>query len=133
MQEKNSWTPMPLVPVSWGEVFDKITILQIKLARIQNPAKAANVEKELRSLSLIAGDVARFPAALPPLIEALRTVNSELWDIEEGKRQAEKSQTFDAAFIALARAVYIKNDRRAALKKEINLLLGSMIIEEKSY
>jgi hypothetical protein len=124
---------MPLVPVSWGEVFDKITILQIKLERIQNPLKAANVEKELHSLSVIAGDVGRFPAALTPLIEALRAVNSELWDIEEGKRQAEKAQNFDAAFIALARAVYIKNDRRAAVKKEINLLLGSMIIEEKSY
>jgi len=133
MSIKTTWEPMPAIPVSWGEIFDKKTILEIKVQRLADAVKKANVEVELRALSQIVGDVARFPSALPALIAELRLINGKLWDIEEGKRRAEKNQCFDAEFIALARAVYIENDRRAAVKKQINLLLGSTIVEEKSY
>jgi hypothetical protein len=119
-------------PVSWGELADKITILEIKAERIQDDVKRVNVEKELR---LLREKMALAPAsdALSTLIDALRAVNLELWVIEDDIRDCERDKNFGARFIELARAVYIKNDRRAALKKEINLMLDSGIIEEKSY
>lgn len=119
-------------PVSWGELADKITILEIKAERIQDDVKRVNVEKELR---LLREKLALAPAsdALSTLIDALRAVNLELWVIEDDIRDCERDKNFGARFIELARAVYIKNDRRAALKKEINLMLDSGIIEEKSY
>jgi Family of unknown function (DUF6165) len=122
-----------LVPVSPGEVLDKITILRIKTARMTDPAKLANVRRELEVLdstwraSPYGGrDVAADEAAL-------QAVNERLWDIEDRIRDQERAQDFGATFIALARAVYIENDERAAIKKRINLALGSAIVEEKSY
>jgi hypothetical protein len=122
-----------LVPVSPGELLDKITILRIKAARIAEPAKLANVRAELELLErtwaesqFARADVARETAAL-------EAVNARLWDIEDRIREQERAQTFGAEFIALARAVYVENDERAAIKKRINLALGSAIVEEKSY
>jgi hypothetical protein len=122
-----------LVPISPGELLDKITILRIKAARIMDPAKAANVRLELdllektwRDCGGAAHDVAREE-------RALEAVNERLWDVEDLIREKEAKQTFDREFIELARAVYVSNDERAAIKKRINLQLGSRLVEEKSY
>ena len=122
-----------LVPISPGELLDKITILRIKTARILDAAKVANVRLELdllertwRQSPFAAADVTRDE-------RALQEVNERLWDIEDRIRDKEAHQTFDREFIELARAVYICNDERAAIKKRINLQLGSRIVEEKSY
>ena len=125
-----------LVPVSFGELLDKIAILQIKSERMSDPAKLANVRNELSALEKTwmahpaAGsggqDVARLRAEL-------KAVNERLWDIEDDIRVKEKAQAFDAEFIRLARAVYFENDERARIKKDINLALGSSYVEEKSY
>jgi hypothetical protein len=122
-----------LVPVSPGEVLDKITILRIKVARIQDAAKLANVKLELSLLEQTWKDsgAAAHDVALDE--RALENVNGRLWDIEDRIRDKEAHQTFDREFIELARAVYICNDERAAIKKRINLQLGSRLIEEKSY
>ena len=121
------------VPVSPGEVLDKITILRIKTARMTDPVKLANVRRELELLLRTWGespyahhDVGRDEAAL-------QAVNERLWDIEDRIRDKERAQSFDAEFIALARSVYVENDERAAIKKRINVALGSTIVEEKSY
>lgn len=120
-----------LAPISAGELIDKITILELKAERISDPAKRANVQRELSELEALR---ARHRLdGLDVLTADLRTVNETLWDVEDELRLLEVEQRFDARFIALARAVYQTNDRRAALKKEINLLVGSAIIEEKSY
>ena len=123
-----------LVPVSPGELLDKITILRIKVARIQDAAKLANVKRELALLQQTwkdSGAAAVHDVALDE--RALENVNGRLWDIEDRIRDKEAHQTFDREFIELARAVYICNDERAAIKKRINLQLGSRLIEEKSY
>jgi Family of unknown function (DUF6165) len=122
-----------LVEIGAGELIDKITILQIKAERMTDAAKLANVRHELGVL-----DQAR-AAHLAPSTEGarletdLRTVNAALWDIEDAIRECEAAGDFGPRFIELARAVYKTNDRRAALKKEINLLTGASIVEEKSY
>jgi len=122
-----------LVPLSPGELLDKITILRIKVARIQDAAKLANVKRELALLEQTWKDsgAAAHDVALDE--RALENVNARLWDIEDRIRDKEARQTFDREFIELARAVYICNDERAAIKKRINLLLGSSLVEEKSY
>ena len=122
-----------LVPLSPGELLDKITILRIKVARIQEAAKLANVKLELSLLEQTWKDsgAAAHDVALDE--RALENVNGRLWDIEDRIRDKEAHQTFDREFIELARAVYICNDERAAIKKRINLQLGSRLIEEKSY
>jgi Family of unknown function (DUF6165) len=122
-----------LVPVSPGELLDKITILRIKVARIQEAAKLANVKLELSLLEQIWKDsgAAAHDVALDE--RALENLNGQLWDIEDRIRDKEARQIFDREFIELARAVYISNDERAAIKKRINLQLGSRIVEEKSY
>lgn len=121
-----------MAPISVGELIDKITILSIKISRVEDPIKLENVTKELIQLKAIA-DQLDAPVELTVLYKQLLMVNSELWDIEDKKRQHEKEQLFDDNFIQLARQVYIKNDYRALLKKKINLLVGSEIVEEKSY
>ena len=122
-----------LAPVSFGELLDKIAILQIKSERMHDPAKLANVRNELSALEqtwmvhpAAGGDVAKLRADL-------KAVNERLWDIEDEIRVKESQQAFDAEFIRLARAVYFENDERARLKKDINLALGSAYVEEKSY
>jgi len=118
-------------PISVGELIDKITILKIKSQRILSPAKLKNIEQELQLLEEL-----RDSSGIPNVElqqSQLYLVNSELWDIENYKRACEQTQQFDLMFIEAARNVYLKNDRRAEIKREINLLAGSMIVEEKSY
>ena len=122
-----------LVPVSAGELVDKITILRVKAARIGDPAKEANVRRELALLEVEAAQHLPDSPQLQALTEELTGVNAALWDVEDGKRDCERRQDFGPDFVALARKVYIENDRRAALKRQINDLTGSEIVEEKSY
>jgi len=122
-----------LVPVSPGELLDKITILRIKVARIQDAAKLANVKLELSLLDETWRECGGAQHEVAPDERALQNVNERLWDIEDRLRDKEARQTFDRDFIELARAVYICNDERAAIKKRINLQLGSRLVEEKSY
>jgi hypothetical protein len=122
-----------LVPVSFGELLDKIAILQIKSERMSDEVKLVNVRKELDALS---ATWLEHPAARTDIIELrarLKAVNERLWVIEDDIRIQEKNQAFDAEFVRLARAVYFENDERAKIKKEINLALGSVYVEEKSY
>ena len=121
------------VPVSVGEVLDKITILQIKLAHISDAAKRANIKNELDALlPLVAGD-AFTTDQMQALMAELKSVNEALWDIEDDIREKEAAKSFDAEFIRLARTVYKTNDKRAEIKKQINLATGSALVEEKSY
>jgi hypothetical protein len=122
-----------LVPVSPGELLDKITILRIKSARITDPAKVANVRLELGLLEKTWRESGCGGANISGDERALHDVNDRLWDIEDRIREKEALQTFDRDFIDLARAVYMYNDERAAIKKRVNLALGSRIVEEKSY
>ena len=122
-----------LVPISPGELLDKITILRIKAARILDAAKLANVRLELDLLEATWRDCGCASASLAQDEHALQHVNEQLWDIEDRIRDKEAQQTFDREFIELARAVYVSNDERAAIKKRINAQLGSRIVEEKSY
>ena len=122
-----------LVPVSPGELFDKITILRIKVARIQDAAKLANVKLELALLEQTWRDWGGTAQDVSLDERALQNVNERLWDIEDRIRDKEAKQCFDRDFIELARAVYVSIDERAALKKRINLQLGSRLVEEKSY
>ena len=116
-----------------GELIDKITILDIKAVRIADPAKRANVGRELAALTR-ARDRAIPPSArLDALTARLREVNADLWDIEDRIRECERDRDFGPVFVELARSVYRTNDRRAALKRAINDLLGAAIVEEKSY
>lgn len=124
---------MVSVPISFGELFDKITILRIKSELIRNPEKLLNIKTELAALSSAAKEYVPDTPDVSDLVETLYTINRRLWDIEDGKRDAERRKVFDADFIELARQVYIQNDRRADIKRQINLALGSAIIEEKSY
>lgn len=121
------------IPVSVGELFDKITILRIKLKRFADAAKRKNVKLELEALEKAVTKVPVSSPELDALVGQLEEVNNTLWDIEDGKRQAERDQNFGADFIELARQVYIRNDKRAEIKRKINMLTGSVIIEEKSY
>jgi hypothetical protein len=122
-----------LAPISAGELVDKITILRVKAERIGDPAKEANVRKELALLETTAREHLPDTAEIARLTEELTAVNAALWDIEDGKRDCERRQDFGEGFVALARRVYIDNDRRAAIKRAINAAAGSDIVEEKSY
>ncbi|WP_367345207.1 DUF6165 family protein [Stenotrophomonas bentonitica] len=121
------------VPVSFGELLDKISILQIKSERISDPAKLANIRAELSALEKTwmahpagARDIAKLRAEL-------KEINEKLWDIEDNIRLKDQAGEFDAAFVALARSVYLNNDERARIKKDLNSALGSLFVEEKSY
>lgn len=122
-----------LVPVSPGEVLDKITILEIKSERIQDEAKLVNVRRELALLQATWAQSVTEDKTIRQLHSQLKDVNEALWDIEDAIRDQERKQNFDERFIELARNVYFTNDRRSRVKKELNLHLGSQIIEEKSY
>ena len=121
------------VPVSPGELLDKITILRIKAQRMRDPAKVSNVRLELRALEALWDASASSTIDIEADMSALFRVNERLWAIEDDIRDKERAQTFDAEFIRLARAVYFENDERAAIKRRINATLGSSIVEEKSY
>src|SRR5580692_12291091 len=121
------------VPISPGEMLDKITILRIKSARMNDPQKLANVRLELDALEQTWGASAYAKADIEAEMTALLKVNERLWVIEDDIRDKERAQAFDAEFIRLARAVYFENDERAAIKRRINTALGSGIVEEKSY
>ena len=122
----------PLLPIAWGEVFDKHSILVTKKLRLTDPAKLRNVQHELWEIEKVLQPHG-FGPELAHAYRELLIINGSLWNIEDGKRQCEKEQRFDAHFIQLARQVYLLNDQRAALKRKINVLLDSDIIEEKSY
>ena len=121
------------VPVSPGELIDKITILRIKSQRMNDPQKLHNVRLELEALQGTWSGSAFAGSDIEAEINALMTVNERLWVIEDDIRDKERAKAFDAEFIRLARAVYFENDERAAIKRRINLKLGSSIVEEKSY
>lgn len=122
----------PSVPVSWGELLDKITILEIKGERITRAEARANVTREYRLLRAIGAEVLN-RSGVAQLVAALKRVNEALWEIEDAIREQEAKRQFGTEFVKLARAVYQRNDERAALKREINLALESELIEEKSY
>ena len=125
--------PELLVPISPGELIDKITILEIKSARMSDAAKLKNVRTELALLNETWRASAYSATDISAEWTGLREVNMQLWDIEDRIRDKERDAKFDAEFIELARAVYVTNDERAAIKKRINTKLGSTLVEEKSY
>jgi len=122
-----------LVPVSFGELLDKISILRIKSERIGDPAKRANVRRELEALERTWSANPAAAVDVSALEQGLRAVNERLWEIEDAIRVKESRQEFDEAFVQLARAVYFENDERARIKRELNVALGSAYVEEKSY
>ena len=123
----------PLVPISWGELFDKITILQIKLDNLTSKNALKNVEWEFKKLQSIL--IKYFPNSIEAkqLEEELKKINQQLWDIEDDIRDKERKRSFDDEFIQLARSVYIINDERSRIKRKINDIFGSEFVEEKSY
>ena len=121
------------VPVSPGELLDKITILRIKSQRMTDPGKLANVRRELDSLEEVWKSSAYSAVEVTADVDALLAVNARLWQIEDDIRDKERAKAFDAEFVRLARAVYIENDERAAIKRRLNVKLGSALVEEKSY
>jgi uncharacterized protein YukE len=121
------------VPVSPGEVLDKITILEIKSERMSDPEKVANVRVELALLKETWDRAVASDDVIRRLHDELKEINEALWEIEDDIRDKERVREFDERFIELARAVYFTNDRRSKVKKDLNLHLGSEIIEEKSY
>lgn len=122
-----------IVAVSWGELIDKISILEIKRAKLTDTAQLANVEHEHATLCAARDATLPKGANIDDSFAALRTVNETLWQIEDDIRDCERGQDFGARFVELARSVYITNDERAAIKRQINAALGSDIVEEKSY
>lgn len=119
--------------ISIGEFFDKLTILEIKKERIKNEEKLVNINNELNGLNKLLSEQGFSRADIKDEIAALKEVNEALWVIEDDIREKESQKSFDDRFIELARSVYIENDKRSRIKREINLKLGSDFIEEKSY
>jgi len=122
-----------LIPISPGELLDKITILRIKADRIKEADKLANVQNELKMLEAVWSQAVDQDDTIQQLTVELTSINESLWDIEDDIREEERHRRFGERFIELARSVYVTNDRRAEAKKKINLHLGSAIVEEKSY
>jgi Family of unknown function (DUF6165) len=123
----------PLVPISWGELLDKITILEIKTERLTSEAALKNVRNELARLSAIVLAQDTLDPKIATLKAALKRVNETLWQIEDDIREKEAKKTFDEEFISLARAVYRNNDERGRIKRDINTLMKSELFEEKQY
>jgi uncharacterized protein YukE len=121
------------IPVSAGELLDKISILEIKSERMADPDQLANVRAELAMLLEAWRNSVDEDAALQALHQQLREVNRKLWDIEDAIRARERADDFGPDFIALARSVYLTNDQRSRIKRELNRVLGSPLVEEKSY
>ncbi len=122
-----------LIPISPGELLDKITILQIKAERIADPVKVANVKTELAMLNKVWDESVEPDDVITSLSAELKSINETLWEIENDIRDEERSGRFGERFVELARAVYVTNDERANAKKKVNLHLNSTIVEEKSY
>lgn len=118
------------IEVSNGEIIDKLTIIQIKLERISDKAKLENLQKEYKILAEASSAII---SQDDPLYIALYQVNCDLWEIEDRIRDLERNKNFGSEFISTAREVYIKNDSRSELKREINIRTSSGLIEEKSY
>ena len=123
----------PQVPILWGELFDKITILQIKLENLTSKNALENVEQELKKLQSILTQNGPKTMETIRLEGELRQINQQLWGIEDKIRDKERTNSFDDEFIQLARSVYITNDERSRIKRKINDMLGSELVEEKSY
>ena len=123
----------PLIPISWGELFDKITILQIKKENLQEKNALKNIKVEHDQLNKIYNSNFLEDENAKRFMTSLKQINKKLWDIEDKIRDKEKSKEFDREFIELARNVYFTNDERSRIKKNINKTYGSQIIEEKSY
>lgn len=119
--------------ISYGEFLDKLTILEIKNERITDKTKLKNIQNELKLVQQLWQDCAASKIDIHSELTALKTVNEKLWTIEDDIRDKERQQCFDQGFIDLARSVYFENDDRANIKREINLKLGSDLVEEKSY
>ena len=123
----------PLIPVSWGELFDKITILEIKIENLKEKNALNNVKTEHDQLNTIYNNNFLKDELARVLFNDLKEINQKLWDIEDKIRDKERSKKFDKEFIELARNVYFTNDERSRIKRNINETFGSKIIEEKSY
>lgn len=124
--------PMPMIPVAWGELIDKLTILEIKRERLTSPKALESVRLEHSALERVLGDK-RTDAQLRQLRDTLRAINEQLWEVEDLLREHEAGQDFGDVFVHLARSVYRLNDERAAIKRTISLQLNSEFLEEKSY
>lgn len=131
-EEGGAWSA-PRVPVSWGELLDKTTILEIKERRLRSPGAVANVVRELEILRGALAPALEACAPLAGLMAELAAVNEVLWEVEDRIREKEAGGVFDTEFIELSRAVYIENDRRGALKRRVDRLMASEIVEEKQY
>src|SRR5258708_6855580 len=121
------------VPISFGELLDKITILEIKSERLTSPPALSNVRVELTQLSIIIQGIKKHKKQVTVLKTRLKHINEKLWDIENQIRNKEAQKSFDQEFIELARSVYRHNDERGRIKREINLMLNSDLVEEKQY
>lgn len=124
---------IPTVEVSWGELIDKITILEIKEQRLKSPEAVSNVRRELAALTRVARSLQSHPVEFEELKRKLKSINEFLWEVEDQICAKEAARSFDQQFIELARSVYLKNDARAQIKREINTLLKSELVEEKQY
>jgi Family of unknown function (DUF6165) len=133
MNPSQSPASAPSVQISWGELLDRITILEIKVRRLNSQAATEKTRRELAVLSSIADDILSEQPHLISLKEQLKSVNEVLWDIEDKIRAKEAAKSFDQQFIELARSVYLNNDKRADLKCQINALLNSDFAEAKQY
>ena len=130
---KKASATAPKIQISWGELIDRITILEIKMQRLNSKGAVENVGRELAMLNSIANDGLSRHLDIETLKQQLRSVNESLWDIEDKIRAKEEAKSFDQEFIALARSVYMDNDKRGNLKRQINALLNSDLVEEKQY
>lgn len=124
---------LPRVEVSWGELLDKITILKIKAERMTSPASVTNVQRELAHLNGVLSGLRPLPLHVEKRCSCLRSINEQLWDVEDAVRACEREQRFDAHFVELSRKVYKLNDERTKIKREINALMKSGLVEEKEY
>ena len=122
----------PMIPVSWGELFDKITILEIKNRHIANQDASNHIAEELHQLRAVAAPL-HARNEIMPLIAELKRTNEALWECENRIRRKEKQHIFDNDFIELARSIYLTNDKRAVLKRQISVAVGSVLVEEKWY
>ncbi len=123
----------PTIQVSWGELLDKLTILEIKEARLTSSEAVANVRRELAAVRTLVKDVLLKDLRLANLTTELRAINEVLWEIEDKIWAKEAAKSFDEGFVDLARSVYLQNDKRAYIKRQINTLMKSEIVEEKQY